>query len=92
MIQISVLDLRNGVAGTRIFGQTAVVQVDLTSLCIDNYVLQNRAEPSSRRVNVRLSFGAQANDLCVAPTFHIEDAIIAPAVLVVSNQGSLGIS
>ena len=41
--------------------------------------------------DVGLFLGRQANTLGIAPAFDVEDAIIGPAVLIVANQGALGV-
>ena len=42
-------------------------------------------------INFRLTFGIEADDLGVAAAFKVEDAVVAPAMLVVTNQSALGV-
>ncbi len=43
------------------------------------------------RVDLRLGLGREPNDLRVAATLEVEDAVLGPAVLVVADQPPLGI-
>ena len=67
------------------------VQVQLARVRIDRNVLEDRAEAVRGRVDVRLVDVAQADRLGVAAALEVEDALVAPAVLVVADQDALRI-
>ncbi len=74
---------RVGAAG--VFGQRPVVKVR-NQVLVEHDILQNRAEPLGGAVDFRLGFPRQANGLGVAATFEVEDAVRAPAMLVVADE------
>ena len=51
-----------------------------------DHVLEHRAEASRRRVDLRLGLGGEADHLRVAAALEVEDAVVAPAMLVVADQ------
>ena len=55
-------------------------------LVVEHHVLQHRAEALAGGVDLRLGFLRQLDALGVAAAFEIEDAVLAPAVLVVADQ------
>ena len=66
-----------------------IAKVDL-AVGIYGYVLE-QGITTNRIVNVGFALLAQVNYLGIATTFVVENAIIIPAVLVVSNELALGI-
>src|SRR5690606_20987062 len=61
-------------------------EVDDPRLRIDDHVLEDRAEPTARRVDQRLALGGEADHLRVVPALEVEDALVRPAVLVVADE------
>ena len=59
---------------------------------VDDDVLEHGAESARGRVDLRLGLGRQPDRLRVAAAFEIEDALVAPPVLVVADQLALGIA
>ena len=84
-------DRADGIRHARVLGDRLVGEVDLACNRIEHNVLDDRAEHFCRRVDLGLGLGGQVDRLGVAATFDVEDAIVGPAVLVVADQGALGI-
>ena len=55
---------------------------------IEDHVFEHRAE-AQRLENVRLALGREVDRLRVAAAFDVEDAVVAPAVLVVADEMAL---
>ena len=55
---------------------------------IENHILQNRAE-AQRLEYIRLALGREIDCLRVAAAFDVEDTVVAPAVLVVTDEIAL---
>src|SRR5690606_4135859 len=49
-------------------------------------------EPPRRLIDLRLALSVQIDDLGVAAAFKVEDAVVAPAVLVVADEHALGVA
>jgi len=85
-------DPRDGgerVGGAGVFREGRVVQVDLAPLDIHPHVFEDRTEHPGRPVDLRLHPGGEVDHLGVAASLEVEDAAVAPAVLVVAHQGPL---
>ena len=57
---------------------------------IEHHVFQHRAK-AQRLEDVRLALGRQIDRLGVAAAFDVEDAVVAPAMLVVADEMALGV-
>ena len=77
------------ISGAGIFRQLVAIEVADARLRIEYDVFQHGAEPVGRRIDFRLGFGGQLDAFGVAAAFEIEDAVLAPAVLVVADQGAV---
>ncbi|MNT05893.1 hypothetical protein D3C72_1405380 [compost metagenome] len=51
-----------------------------------HHVFENRAETAGRGVDFRFGFGRKLDRLGVAAAFEVEDAVLAPAMLVIADQ------
>lgn len=87
---LGVLDVLDGVSDTSVLGEGGVIVVDNASGGIENDVLEDGTELDGVE-NIRLLLGGEANALGVAAALNVEDATVAPAVLVVTDQGTLGV-
>ena len=58
---------------------------------IEHDVFEHRAEAGDRRIDLGLGGRRQVDHLGVAAALEIEDALGAPAVLVVADQGARGV-
>ena len=85
-----VRDLLELVGGARVLGLRVVVKVDDAAL-VDDDVLEDRPERARRLVDLRLGLRREADHLRVAAALEVEDALVAPAVLVVADQLALRI-
>ena len=74
---------------TGVLGDTLVAEIYLAVLVYGN-VLQ-KSVPLDCIVDVGLGLFAQVDDLCVAAAFEVEDAVIVPAMLVVTYERTFGI-
>lgn len=88
---LGVLDVLNGVGATGVLGEGVIVVVNDTGGGVEDDVLQDGSEADSTE-DVRLLLGGEANGLGVAATLDVEDALVAPAVLIVTDQSALGVS
>ena len=77
------------IRNTSIFCHTLIRKINLT-LCIKSNILKKRIS-LDRIVNIWLGFLVQIDDLRIASTFKIEDSIIIPSMLVVTDQKTLRI-
>lgn len=75
---------------TSVLGEGGVVVVDLTGLGVEDDVLEDGAKADGA-VNVGLLLGGQTNGLGVAAALDVEDTLVGPAVLVVTDEGTLGV-
>ena len=87
---LGVLNVLDGVGATGVLGEGRVVVVDDTADGVEDDVLQDGSEPDGVE-NIRLLLGRETNALGVAATLDVEDTTVRPAVLVVTDQGTLGI-
>ena len=55
------------------------------------YVLEDGAKAASDRVDLRFRIFGKSNHLGVAPVLEIEDAVVAPAMLIIANQVAVGV-
>ena len=83
-----VRDLLELVGRACVLGLRVVVEVE-DAVLVDRDVLEDRAEGASRPVDLRLGGGREPDHLRVAAALDVEDARVAPAVLVVSDQEPL---
>ncbi len=68
-----------------ILGELIGSEIESSQVRIDDHVLEHRAE-TDRIPDLRLFFAREINAFGVAATFEIEDAAIAPAMLVIPDQ------
>jgi hypothetical protein len=76
---------------TGVFGFRSVVEVRHAGVFIEHHVLQHGAEAVAGGEDLRFGFFRQLDALGVAAALEIEDAVIAPAMLVVTDQRAVGI-
>ena len=75
------------IGAASVFGSRAIVEVRHAVL-IEHDIFEHGAEALGRRVDLRLGFGGQADGLGIAAAFKVEDAGLAPAMLVIADQGA----
>ena len=76
---------------TGVLGLRAVVEIGHAGVFVEHDVFEHRAEAVAGGVDLRLGFLRQLDALGVAAAFEIEDAVLAPAVLVVADQRAVRI-
>lgn len=81
--------VRDGLPAS-VLGQGRVVVVDHTADGVEDDVLQDGSEADGV-VDVGLLLGGETNALGVASTLDVEDTGVGPAVLVVTDQSTLGV-
>ena len=84
-----VLDELDGIGAARVLRDAGVGVIDVV-IFIEHHVFQHRAE-AQRLENVRLALRREVDRLGVAAAFDVEDAVVAPAVLVVADEMPLRI-
>lgn len=87
---LGVLDVLDGVGDTGVLGEGGVIVVDNASGGVENDVLEDGTKLDGVE-NIGLLLGGETNALGVAAALNVEDATVAPAVLVVTDQGALGV-
>src|SRR5215211_8549423 len=87
----SIRDKLQGIGGTRIFRDRIIVQVNRARHRIKRDVLEDRPKSSGRRVDLRLCGLGEADHFGVAATFEVEYSIVAPTMLIVTDQAPRGI-
>ena len=85
-----VRDLLELVGGARVLGLRVVVEVE-PPVPVDDDVLEHGPERVRGGEDLGLGLGGEVDRLRVAATLEVEDAVVAPSVLVVSDQPPLGI-
>jgi hypothetical protein len=87
---LGVLDVLDGVCATSVLSESGVVVIDGSGLRVKDNVLEDGAELDGVE-DIGLLLSGEANALGVAAALNVEDASVTPAVLVVTNQGTLGV-
>jgi hypothetical protein len=87
---LGVLDVLDGVCAAGVLGEGGVIVVDDTGFGVEDDVLKDGTELDGV-VNIGLLLGGETNALGVATTLDVEDTSVTPAVLVVTDQGTLGV-
>ena len=86
-----VLDIIERIGAARVFGDQVVVEVETARDWIDHDVFENSAEAARAGMDLRLGFGRETNDFGVTAVLEVEDAVLAPAMLVVADQLARGV-
>ena len=86
------VDVEDGVGNTAIlgFGHIEVVRHELAIL-VEQFDILEESVGANGSVNIRLCFLGEVDGLCIAATLKVENAIIVPAMLVVTDESSLRI-
>ena len=87
---LGVLDVLDGVCATSVLGEGGVIVIDNSGGGVEDDVLKDGAKLDGVE-NIGLLLGGETNALGVAAALNVEDALVAPAVLVVTDQGTLGV-
>jgi hypothetical protein len=87
---LGVLDVLNGVGAASVLGEGGVIVVNDSGGGIEDDVLEDRAELDGVE-DIRLLLSRETNALSVATALDVEDTGVAPAVLIVTDQGTLGV-
>jgi hypothetical protein len=85
---LSVADVLDGVGTSCVLSEGGVIVVDLTSLGVEDNVLED-GTVADGAVNIGLLLGREANGLGVATTLEVEDTAVTPAVLIVTDESTL---
>lgn len=88
---LGVGDVLDGVGAAGVLGEGRVIVVDDTGLGVEDDVLEDGTVTDST-VNIGLLLGRETDGLGVAATLDVEDTAVGPAVLVVTDQGTVGVS
>src|SRR5664279_1595674 len=86
-----VVNVFQRIGGARVLRDFVVVQIDVARNRIVSYVFQNRPKTMSDAVDLWLSLLGKADYFGVATILKIEDAVVAPAMLIVANQVAVGV-
>lgn len=87
---LGVLDVLNGVGAAGVLGEGGVVVVDNTADGVENDVLKNGTEADGVE-NIGFLFGRESDALGIAATLNVEDTTVGPAVLIVTDESTLGV-
>ncbi len=79
-----VLDEIDRIRAAGVFGDARVGEINVTIL-VEHHVLEHGAE-AQRLKDIRFAFGGQVDRFRIAAALDIEDAVVAPAVLVIADQ------
>ena len=77
------------VRNTSVLGNALVCEIDL-AVCINCYVLK-KSISSDCVVDIWLRILIQVDNLSIASTFEVENAVVIPAVLIITDQETLRI-
>src|SRR5699024_1996935 len=81
------LNMVDRIGYTCVLCHALICEVDL-SVLVKSHVLKKRVS-LDRVVDIRLGIFVQVNNLCIASAFEVEDTVVIPAVLVVTDEKSL---
>lgn len=87
---LGVGDVLDGVSAASVLSEGGVIVVDDTGLGVENDVLEDRTVADGA-VNIGLLLSRETNGLGVAATLDVEDTAVRPAVLVVTDEGTVGV-
>lgn len=87
---LGVGDVLDGVGASGVLSEGSVIVVDLTGERVENDVLKD-GTVSDSAIDIGLLLSGQTNGLGVATTLDVENTVVRPAVLVVTNEGSVGV-
>lgn len=88
---LSIGDEFEGIGATGVLSDRNVVVVNLAILLVKDDILQDGSEPDSSE-NFRLFLLCEIDALGIAATLNVENSVVCPDVLVITDQGTLGIS
>ena len=80
----NIFNMINRIRYTCILCYTLICKINF-SVCIYCYVLK-KGISADCIVDIRLRLGIQVDNFCITSTFKVEDAVVIPAVLVITNQ------
>ena len=75
---------------TGVLGNALVVEVD-DAVLVNGNVLEEGVAPDGS-VDIRFRLLVELDDLCIAAAFEVEDTLVVPAVLVVTDEETLRVS
>ena len=81
----------DGIRGARILCEGRIIQIKAAAVHIHGDVFQDRAEHASGRKDVGLVLCGESNHFGVATALEVENTLVIPAVLIVTQQRPLGI-
>lgn len=87
---LGVLDVLDRVCAASVLGKSSIVVVNDTSGWVENDVLQDGSELDGVE-DIGLLLCRQANALGVATALDVEHTLVTPAVLVITDQRTLGV-
>lgn len=87
---LTIMRMGRGNLPASVLSECRVIVVDLAGFGVKDDVFQDRAVADGT-VDIGLLLGRQANALGVAAALNVEDAAVAPAVLVVTDEGTVGV-
>ena len=88
---LSIRDELDGICATSVLSNADIVIVGCSRDRVVNNVLQDTAEANGA-VDLWLLFGGKVDSLGVASTFNVEDTLIGPDVLIITNKLSSWVS
>jgi len=87
---LSVGDVFDRISTSGVFCEGGVIIINMSGSWVENNVLKDGAE-SDGVVDIWLFLSGKTDGLCVATTLNVENTTITPAVLVVTDQGTVGV-
>ena len=88
--QHGIIDELERVGGTRVFGDFLGVEIESAGLRLHSDVLEHRAETDGVP-DLRLLLARKTDALGVTAALEVEDTAMAPAVLVVTDEETVGV-
>ena len=87
---LGVGDVLDGVSTASVLSEGRVVVVDDTGLGVEDDVLEDRSVADGA-IDIGLLLSRETDALGVASSLNVEDTTVRPAVLVVTDQGTVGV-
>ena len=81
-----VVDVFERIRCAGVLRERRIVEIDMAGDGVEDDVFKNGTELSRAGIDLRLGGRRKADDFCVTSSFDIEDAFIAPTVLIVADK------
>ncbi len=91
LLWYGIADVIQRIGATRILGDGFVIQIDLAGDRIIDHIFQDRAKGVGGLVDLWFGGRGKLDDFGITAVLKVEDALVAPAMLVIADQIAVGV-